>query len=371
MKYFCPHPWQGLDIDEQGNYRPCCRYEGRSYKTYNDYASSQELADIRQDFLNGGRPKNCDWCWREESSGIESKRQLDSRLIFFKKKLDFNQPKIVHLTFSFGNTCNLACVICNSWSSSRWIKEATKLKKVIPSIPIFSHNKYYKQEEFLNLINLLSEDVIQVEITGGEPFLTGLDEHLLFLNRLKETNPNVILCYTTNGTVLPDEQFWLIWKDFKEVRIRFSIDGLNDHFEYNRWPAKWSVLLDNLKFYQDRKIQYPNLTMCVIHVVSVFTIYYLPEFMEWSLRNKLGMPYLQTLIQPEIFDINVLPKSVKDKIVDKLSKFNLKSMLEHLTSTDASNKFDDTIKMIQTLDQQRNSSFSETFPEFYQLLKEA
>jgi RNA polymerase primary sigma factor len=35
------------------------------------------------------------------------------------------------------------------------------------------------------------------------------------------------------------------------------------------------------------------------------------------------------------------------------------------------NEFDNTIKYIKILDQHRNQNFSETFPEFYQLLKEA
>jgi hypothetical protein len=42
-----------------------------------------------------------------------------------------------------------------------------------------------------------------------------------------------------------------------------------------------------------------------------------------------------------------------------------------MNSENLINEFDDTIKYIKILDQHRNQNFSETFPEFYQLLKEA
>ena len=39
--------------------------------------------------------------------------------------------------------------------------------------------------------------------------------------------------------------------------------------------------------------------------------------------------------------------------------------------SDFSKDFDETIDYIQILDQHRNQNFSRTFPEFYQLLKDA
>ena len=40
-------------------------------------------------------------------------------------------------------------------------------------------------------------------------------------------------------------------------------------------------------------------------------------------------------------------------------------------SEDLSTEFENTIKYIQTLDQQRNQSFAETYPDLYNILKDA
>jgi len=367
VKYFCSHPWKGLDIDPQGNYKPCCRYNKSVATTFNEYINSEELLEIKKEFITGNKPKGCEWCWQEENSGIVSKRQTDWTYIFDEQMPDLDKTEIVHLTFSFGSTCTLACVICSSYASSRWVKEARNLDIV----PIYKHNKSYRDPDFLDILNVISKNIKRVEITGGEPFLAGIKEHLAFLTQLKQVNPDIVLCYTTNGISMPTQEFLDIWQHFKKVEIRLSIDGISTHYEYNRWPALWSEVTSNIKVYQNWQTEFKNIELKVIHVVSIFTIYYLPEFLRWSLKNNLGKPYLQILSDPPMYDIRVLPKSIKDKIIDKLSKYNVQSLLTHLTSIDIDDKFNDALLMIQKLEQQRNNSFSETFPEFYQLIKDA
>jgi len=67
----------------------------------------------------------------------------------------------------------------------------------------------------------------------------------------------------------------------------------------------------------------------------------------------------------------VLTDPVKSLVRDKLDRFILPEIVSYMNSENLINKFDDTIKYIKILDQHRNQNFSETFPEFYQLLKEA
>jgi MoaA/NifB/PqqE/SkfB family radical SAM enzyme len=86
-------------------------------------------------------------------------------------------------------------------------------------------------------------------IGGGEPFISGVDEHLDFLDYLLPSSAQIQLHYVTNCTVFPDQRFWDKWQHFKNVDIQLSIDGIEQHFEYNRWPAQWHQVDDNVNNY--------------------------------------------------------------------------------------------------------------------------
>ena len=152
--------------------------------------------------------------------------------------------------------------------------------------------------------------------------------------------------------------------------IHLSIDGIREHFEYTRWPAKWEEVNSNIRLYQDKKQEMSNLQLTLGHVVSIFTVYYVPEFYKWCLQNQFEHPHISLVSEPRIYDIRTLPVLVKDVVAEKLNRFNFKEIVSYMYQTDFSKDFDETIDYIQILDQHRNQNFSRTFPEFYQLLKD-
>lgn len=366
MKYFCSHPWEGLDIDPQGKFRPCCKYQKGIASSLDEYLNSRELKKLKQEFIDGKQPVGCSGCWTEESGGIESKRQIDWKYLFDETLPNFIQPEYKILTLAIGNTCNLTCRICDSYASSAWIKPQQTFKKINKNITIHGHKKFYKEEEFLKVIKKVSNTISRVDITGGEPFLTGKQEHYNFLSYLVETNQakKIELNYTTNGTIFPDKNIIDCWRSFKQVTIRLSIDGLEKHFEYNRWPAEWLVLLKNIDNY--KKLEF--LKFKIIYVISIFTVYYVPEVTKWCLKHKLGIPHYQILSEPKIYDIRNLPTNVKDGVMDKIKNFP--SLISYMNQNN-NEKFEKTIEYINFLDAERNQSFKDTFPEFYSILKEA
>ena len=368
MQNLCYHPWVGLDISPQGQFKPCCKYQNHIDTTLAGYLNSIELTNLKKDFIEGKRPQACKRCWDDEDAGLPSKRQLDWEYIFHKQDPGIDSLKV--LSLPFGNSCNLACRTCGSSSSSGWISEAKKLKQYLPDIEIFKHQKFYQDKNFIDKIKEKSSNLLHVEFPGGEPFLAGIDEHLDFLDYLIDNGSDTIsLHYMTNATIFPKKEFWDRWKKFKKVDIQLSIDGIEEKFEYLRWPGKWQEVNENIKLFT--AITSPNLQISVSHTVSIFNIFYLPEFIKWCLQNKLGKPYLGPVADPTWYSIKVLPNSVKSLIRDKLDRFILPEIVSYMNSENLINEFDDTIKYIKILDQHRNQNFSETFPEFYQLLKEA
>ena len=271
----CYHPWVGLDISPQGGFKPCCKYPHSIANNLYDFQNSSELKELRNQFMQDQRPDVCKRCWDEEDAGLPSKRQLDWQYVFHYKIPDIKSIKILNL--SFGNSCNLACRTCNSAASSSWISEAKKLQQYQPDIKIYKHQRFYQDEEFINGIKSISGDLIHIELPGGEPFLAGIDEHLDFLDFLiLNGSKNTSLHYTTNTTIFPDDRFWSRWEKFKKVDIQLSIDGINSQFEYMRWPAVWVDVENNIRSYINKKSS--NIQISISHTVSIFNVFYLPEF---------------------------------------------------------------------------------------------
>ena len=365
----CQHPWSGLDISPQGEFKPCCKYNNVIAITLADYQSSTELTQLREDFTNGIRPTACKQCWDDEDAGLPSKRQLDQEYIFQGKVQDLTSLKV--LSLPFGNSCNLACRICDSQASSSWIAESKKLQEFVPDIKIYKHQRFYQDQKFMNEIKALCNDIIHVEFPGGEPFLAGITEHLDFLDFLLTLDvANISLHYITNTTIFPKQEFWERWSKFKNVDIQLSIDGIGAQFEYNRWPAKWSEVDSNIQQYIAQRELCNNLQLSISHSVSIFTVYYLPEFVKWCLQNKLGKPYLGLVAEPKMYNIKCLPIAIKDKISEKISRFKFENVVSYMYKEDLSEQFDKSLQFIELLDKQRNESFDLTFSEFSQLIKE-
>jgi len=366
----CYHPWVGLDISPQGEFKPCCKFSKSLGNNLNEYQSNSELINLKKQFQQGIKPSECKRCWDDEYAGLPSKRQIDWDQLF--NKTVPNLDKLYTLSFAFGNSCNLACRSCGSYASSGWIHESIQLKQHVPDLVIYDHQRFYQDKELLTNIKKLCSDIKYIEFPGGEPFLAGIAEHLSFLDWLiLQGASNIKLHYDTNATIFPTDIFWDRWRYFKNVDIALSIDGIGEQFEYLRWPAKWDQVETNIKSYLAKRSIESNLKLSISHTVSIFNVLYLPEFTKWCLQNKFGKPYLGLVASPTIYSVKTFPKEVKQSISDKLNRFLFREIVSYMNNEDLNDKFDTTIKHIKLLDQQRDQSIENTFPELYQLLKDA
>lgn len=365
----CYHPWVGLDISPQGEFKPCCKYNKSIANSVDAYINSHELATIRKQFDAGETPEGCARCWQDEDAGLSSKRMLDNEYVFQNQVPNLNSIKV--LSIPFGNVCNLACRICSSYSSSKWASESTKLKEYFPDIKIFEHNRFYKDPNFISKIKELTKDVIHVEIPGGEPFFADKDIHMDFLNHLRlHGSEKISLHYITNGTIFPDNSIFEIWKHFKKVDIQLSIDGTESIFEYNRWPAKWSNVESNLKRYVEYRNSNNNIQLSISHSVSVFTVYHLPDFLNWCETNDLPAPYLGLVSRPAHYNITILPEEAKTAITERFRNIELLNPVVNAMWAHNIEELDNFVKYVKILDTQRNQNFADVFPELYQLLGE-
>lgn len=366
--HFCPQPWVGIDVTPTGGFKPCCKYKGEIAGSLDKYLNSKELEELKHEFLSGGKPTGCERCWIDEESGNESKRQQDLKYYLDPHDLD----KIRLVSFSFGNTCNLACRTCGSGSSSRWVTEERRLLPHFPEIQIQTTSKHHRDEALMSEVARICESAKLIEFPGGEPFITGIPEHLSLLRSLVDNGSaaDISLHYITNTTVFPQQEFWDLWRNFKQLDIQLSVDGVGEQFEYLRWPAVWYECYQNIKRYQQQPAH--NLKLSISHTVSILNVLDVHRFEAWCMREGLPRPYIGMVKQPEHYSIDNLPAIIVERMLasqrwpeTSVVRKRLELALQRGNHEQHLEKF---LQLTSVLDSHRTQSLSGVFPELYSIL---
>jgi organic radical activating enzyme len=212
------------------------------------------LNKIRNSWLDNKWPDECSPCKKAENNNIVSRRQSINQWFTDNNINDYNL-ELNRLDYWCGNLCNLRCPTCNEDLSVAWQKELGIEKNVIV-------NDTWKQLDLSN--------IKWIHFNGGEPLLI---DHLDFLKAIPNKS-SVHLNYNTNGTQKAKKELIELWAEFKLVQIDFSIDGLNEKFEYLRYPAKWQTVKNNLIWYRETmpiNVMFDiNATISILNHQSIF-----------------------------------------------------------------------------------------------------
>jgi len=329
-KKFCIYPWINLRISTVGKFQPCCLFQGTipnkdiDKDSIKDAYLSDFMKDLRQDFLNGKEPVSCNKCWTEEQLGKSSMRQAGKhkfRDIYYK--IDYQNETIDNLQLfdlNLGNSCNLACNICNRESSST-IAEQDYQQGLLSLVDLnnLKHQvKWADTDQFWNQILELAPNIKYLDLYGGEPLMS--KTHFNFLKKLIDlgVSKNIKIDYNTNGTVY-SEKFFDYWKSFKEIKLSFSIDDIEDRFEQQRVGATWSTVCNNIKKYSDhRSEQFKTELYPTINTQNVF---WLPELLDWASTQSFDHTSFNILESPWRYNIKSLANNETTKIIDKLETF--------------------------------------------------
>ena len=391
---FCVLPWISLEASPIGTVRPCCLADdeilddaGRKFElstaNFRDIQNSAHMRGLRQQFLDSEQPQTCRKCWSEERAGRTSKRMhtLDRlKHMGIGSEFTADAKPLMFLDLKLGNICNLKCRICGSWSSSQFANEEISIlppeqKKASYAYQMLKAGAWPRENEsFWTEIDACLNDIRYIEFTGGEPFM--IAEHFRMLQGIVDRGiaPQVEIHYNTNGTQYP-ESAEHIWKHFKCVEIAFSLDDVNERFEYQRSNAVWSEVCDNLDRFRDLKEIYPNIELQVCTTVNVFNVRYLGDIAQWLEKNKesFNFVYWNMMHDAWYFSIACLPDSAKKAIAEYLdsvptiyrSEFDrIREFMMRGASTDG---FMTRMK-IADLDRKRDQDLAQVAPEFAELI---
>jgi pyruvate-formate lyase-activating enzyme len=388
----CPLPWISVKTTTLGMMRPCCISEGYIADASNVPANladmditsaykSKSMQNLRQQFRAGLRPANCKNCWTEEDAGRTSKRQHS--LERFRDQLDgidWNNDapdQLWYLDLELGNLCNLKCRICGKTNSSRWVQEEldqeppppNNIKRSSPTYKLLKMGEWAKDNQnFWEDLRRIMSSATDMEFAGGEPFMQ--TDHVQLLELAVEMNRarDIRLHYNTNGTLWPDLEH--LWQHFREVEISFSVDNLNQRFEYERYGASWNRFTENLARFRDMATRLPNIKLAVCTTINVQNIYYLHDILTWITMQNFDAVYLNMLHTPDHMSIAAMTEAAKDLVLPTLEpelhllqyRDNVLSM-RRLIETGATSDGSTFRDYMSRTDAYRMESFRALYPE--------
>lgn len=361
-----------MHIEEDGSVTPCCVMPSNRFPmggNLKEYITGKELKDLKTSLQSGVQHKNCEWCWKNEKSGLKTHR------IKTKRPEGISS---IHLRLS--NVCNFKCRMCNPSFSSTWVQENKKHKwfRYLDNQVI---KDTLKNTDYL--FPLLKDQITKknlnlISISGGEPLIT--DSHYQLLDFLIKNNlTDVDLSYSTNlsNFTYKNHDLLALWSKFRRVSLEASIDGWGPAVEYSRTGFDLDTFKNNFKL----AFKHISAINCVINVYSVWTLpeiekfrkfgidivyspCYLPEYCNPQILYDEDKKELETLYQdyPELLKIfkNFIDTPVKTSYNRERNKQYVYS-LEKIRS--------EMIDYNLLLDSHRNTSFFEVFPMYKKYLR--
>ena len=315
-------PWINVSTIFGGDYRVCCfckdpifylREDGKKHGIWDEdpleFRNSKTAKKVRIAMKNNIRLPECSPCWEAEDMGHKSKRQ--SMLERYEDVMDelventdedghinVDKTPIMSYDIRMSNLCNCNCLMCDSNIMSRG-------GKLISWKPEYS-------EKFLDTIKN-NTHATELKFLGGEPLIMPKCWDLVDALIEKGTAKNINLYYTTNGRIL-DKEMIDRWKEFKSVRITFSIDAIGEKLSQIRPPTKWEEIESSLEIFEKETTD--NITGNISVTVTKLNLFHIPELLDWFIKRnfkKIVTVNTNMLRKPEHYSI-----ANKQHILDKV-----------------------------------------------------
>lgn len=382
-KTYCVMPHKALALQNHGDF--CvCNINNMSFETKTRevmYVHNTSLKDAwnshTRKMVSAALDRDrelpaCSHCFDLEKSGNGSSRKQFNRMFGSLPTLT-TQPQVFIL--KPGNTCNLACRMCNPATSSGWYKDAYELAVKNEGF-VGTATEYSKTFEHIrNSFNRDNTDfwdtfvewlpnMVFVDIYGGEPFLTPA----LFsaLERVADAgqSTNTSLNLHTNVTMFNPKYLEILSK-FKSVKIGLSIDSDQvQELEYIRYPVKANTVFDNLEKFKQASKDYKNITFGICITITPLNVWRMSDIKK-NLNQYLPA-YFNIVTSPGEYDIRHIPLPVR-KVIAKQNPSIANFIMQTVPGCDV--LWPKFWKHTKDLDQLRGQSFEDTFPEFYKLIK--
>lgn len=365
-KTYCKYFWSHVALFNGKTATPCCRYDhntkegstvtrDKPFTTFTETIHSPEWEELRRKSVEGVKEAGCWKCYEEEERGNWSLRNTANAM-------DFNKPlelKLTYLEINLGNFCNLACNICCSDNSNLWYEDDKDLK----SVHQYRRGSYTPDHQEGISLNVEDyEHVRLIKFVGGEPMIH--PKFITLLDFLIEHNlqSKIRIQVFTNASWVPKDKIKDRLKQFDEVTISLSIDGVGQVNDYSRWPSKWSIVHESARMWLQMSKENSNITVRWEPTLSIYNANHVPEMVSWWVNlsmEVLEKPFHDAVYNDEMRDINIIVNNVmwptymtpnllpnKDTELKRLNRF-----VEKMYHLHADENYDRSKHMLKRLDQ--------------------
>lgn len=370
MKYYCSSPFISTRQTAWNKISPCAfgpiEVEVDAGTPQLERWHNPQLQALRQKFLSGEKPIECKRCWDEEDAGVKSLRHRTNEQYGVEHTNWQTGPK--ELVIKTSNVCNLACRSCGGWDTSYYWPEGKFYEQQYNAIGndfIQLRDKMYHNCDLWTLDDLVN--VEKISFFGGEPLLD--KKHATLLKKIIQADraSKTTLFYSTNAQQI-GKHYEELWSHFKRVEIFFSVDGIQEQFEYLRWPGNWNKTVSVIDWFLDLPNRYPKVDWYFqgSQCVSLLNIADYNLTSNW-LRKKLGAVHFNIVDHPSHYRMTNIPDEHKEELSEMIYDEDIKNYL----NIETSNK-EDLIKMIvwtKRQDLYRKQNYKTTFPNTFKFIE--
>jgi molybdenum cofactor biosynthesis enzyme MoaA len=369
---FCINPFVHLLVETNGRTTFCCTVaRAPTDQNINTHEVDDAWHDpVRKSVIEsihrGEQNPACRFCWRTESLGAVSHRQIVNKRFFvnqsnYKKFLPLITPgeTFVDMEIQHTNICNLKCGMCSEKSTHSLAAENRRLgitERRSDNLTVYDWD-----------IKKISHKISQTKwftIRGGEPLI---NEHLKDqVNQWIDEGllDNTTVCIVTNATKIDS---WLhTLERIPKLQFMVSADGVSEVYNYIRFPGDWDTTSANILKLQTIA---PVMINCVVQNVNIFS---LDKLIEWADKNKIPID-LYPIDNPRIYRTMNLPQGLLDSSLNKLEQLNptqkrsrdqLNGIIQYLKShTSDMELWDEFWHMTYMRQSIRKNSILDVFPE--------
>jgi organic radical activating enzyme len=386
--------------------------------------NTQHKIKVREEMLQGQRPKECQYCWNVENlpgKHVSDRTYKSADIQWAHPHLDAviasgNGTDIAptYLEVMFDNTCNFKCMYCTPDISSKWMEEierfgpyptSTKLGsltwlKQIGKMPIPRKEENPYIDAFWQWWPSLYLSLNTFRITGGEPLLSKNTWRVL--DYIK-ANPrkDFTIAINTNMQVPDDliDKLITYYNDIapnvKSFDIFTSCEAKGEQADYIRYGMNYNKFMSNCR----RLLSETNARLHFMITFNALSVTTFTEFLKdiWQMRvdfneddadNRIPM-MISYLRWPQFQDVRILPKDIKDKFAsqvrayvlahtrntspDKAGRFYLEEidqverlceyMYEPLDASYLQQQYIDFGNFFREYDDRRDTRFDDAFPQ--------
>jgi MoaA/NifB/PqqE/SkfB family radical SAM enzyme len=336
-------------------YKPCCFFtKDLPIENRQQFEKMRTFTSSINDWTSF-----CKRCKNYEDNGVKSTR-LELNEEYLEEGID--------LEIQMDRTCNAACITCGEWSSTTWQKYNRKINNLSTKF-VIKPDVTSNLEKITELIDFNTINLRSIHILGGEPFAN--DSHLKILRQIPDSVAKGLeLSYTTNGSYALDTECLDVFKKFREVNFAFSLDGIEDTFDYHRWPLIWNRVEENFEAILSYKDY--NFSTSIGSTLTAFNVYYHDRLEHWvrQMESKYNR-IIDIDFWPAVGVMSLagVPSDLRNILNEKYS--SNEKLINYIKSQPYTNyAFKELIKHADFHDEKRKLSWRDTFPEIKDFFNE-